>query len=302
MASLTSIISHDVLRHIFEYLIDNNTSDSISYALVSKDICNIVSIVIRSQILVSKMNPYLKDLYGHLIHEMKNHFLAACIKYSYDLDENYGRYGVELIEILQKALFSKSVTADLRQKSEEILGRFIDDKKFTAAFDKMTGIISRNVLFPIVYEFSTSRLDNMDALMLSSKYFNHPPKIVKHLLRTVPQDMKQYLIPYDEKEKNRLVEIAKWGERLRNILIYMAINFALSLFYGGYLSVHTFNIYAFFAIYLGVNNFLYALVKRWDEYLDVTVYFPAANGAIDDDNEDEDVVENDGAGVEDDES
>lgn len=295
MASLATVAPQDVLGHILEYAIDNNTSDYISYASVSIYFRDIVSIIIRSQIIASRKNPYLKDLYGDLLLGTKNSVLAAYIKYSYDQDRSFEHFGLELIHVLQNVLFSTTATAGLKRKSEEILGRFVNHTNFAAAFEKMTGIVLRNALFPIVYELGTSKLDNMDALMISSKYFNHPPKIIKHLLHSVPQNMEQYLIPYDEKEKKRLLNIAKWGERLHDLFMYGAINFAISLFYFGYLSVHKFNLYAFVALYLVVNNLVYALVKKWSDDIDVTVYFPAANGATDnnEDNDDDETTDND---------
>ena len=193
------------------------------------------------------------------------------IRYSYNQKNSSEQFGLELIHVLKEVLFSKTAAVDLRLKSEAILRRFITDKKFIAAYENITGIVLRNALFPIIYEFSASRIDDIGVLILSSKFFNHPPKIIHHLLYSVPGNMRGYLIPYDERENRRLLAVAKLSERWYNISIYGAINLVISMFYLGNLSVHRFNLQGFAVLYLVLNNLIYVLIKKWGADMNINV-------------------------------
>ena len=281
MASLTTTVPYEIHRYILEYLVDENTEQTIHYALVSNVFCNIVRDVVLSRISAAKTNPYLIELYGDILLWQENFVLASLIKYSYNQNDSSA-----IFYFIRTALCSSESTEKLCAKSVQILKKFINDKKFVQKIQKATGITVKNALFPIVYEYGVSNLDKMDTLELCSKYFKNPSKIVFFLLYAVPRYMENYLIPFDENEKKRLIEIMRKGEFKLKASLFGVVTVLYALLYAGYISVHEFDLNHCLLLLLDVSILLFLLAELVIFNYKYNISLPVATDSEDQDDND----------------
>lgn len=219
---LMAVLPDDLIIHIMSYLFNGIVDETISYAFLSKKFLNSIKLLVNFHVFTLILqNPILDAFYTtKLALKMKNNLilvpLLACQLFLKE-DDMANFHVKHFFLFLRVSLFSGTASEDLRSKSQEILNLYLNDKidEINVLFKPILDDKSKIQWFPIVYEYALNNLTNLKVLKLCSKYFNHTEEFIAFLVYYIPENMQNYLIPYDENERTRLFQVM-----LRNDMKY----------------------------------------------------------------------------------
>lgn len=224
--ALIDFIPDDILKYILDLLLDGNLNETSFYVLVSRRFLEIIRIAISNHITAIKTNPVLVILYGEALLQQKPSALIPFINYSSEYEMNLEHFFKQFFYFLRVFSFSPSVPKKLRSESRLILKQYL---RGTEKIQSSTNLMDKHFWFPAVYEFALNNLDNVEILLLCSKYFGYPEKFVSFLFCTVPKNMKDFLIPYDQKEYERLLRVMNQNFRWHRFMVISTTSFWASL-------------------------------------------------------------------------